>query len=93
VHVRLDRRQQFGFEQELGQAEPFHGVTLHDLHDRSGEVGPDIPEPAVQLGRTGAETRATLAVAIPAAAVKRGQGVVAARIVLTKAGQPLGLGP
>jgi hypothetical protein len=46
MYVRLDRLEHLGFEQKLLQAQPVHGVALHDLDDRGGEVPTDVAQPA-----------------------------------------------
>jgi hypothetical protein len=46
MEIRLDRRQQFGFEQQLPQVEPLDRVALHHLDDFAWEVAADVAEPA-----------------------------------------------
>ena len=50
VDVGLHGAQQLGLEQQGGQVEPLDGVPLHHLDDAGREVGPDVAQPAGDLG-------------------------------------------
>src|SRR5690606_3960461 len=46
MNVGFDRLHEFGFEQQLGEAQSLYGIPLHHLDHGRRKVGADIAEPA-----------------------------------------------
>ena len=90
VDVGLDRGQQLRFEEHRRQLEPIDRVPLHDLDDAGREVGPDVTEPAGDLGRRGAQSGRPGARPDPGCSgrdvVERGQGLVHVGLRLVQRG-------
>ena len=62
MHVGRDVVQHLGLEQQPVQPEPVDRVLLHDPHDAGREVRAQLPQPARDPRRRGAEPAALLAV-------------------------------